>query len=143
LVSLPRRRGFEIRRSRGARPCHDRVFIAWYTEALLIPGYLPDGLPPVEEWDWRWQYDGFPSIDALKDANAQQIRKQAGLTTDADELAKEGKDWREHYRQLAREQQMRDELGLRPAAAASAPPATAPPAQNPADTADGEVPAND
>lgn len=112
LDHLPRQRGLEIRRDRYDRRVNDRVFRAWAAEAVLIPGYLPAGLPPVEEWRWKWQWDAFPSIDPVKDATAQEIRKRTGLSTDADELAAEGKDWREHYRQLARERRLRDELGL-------------------------------
>lgn len=112
LDHLPRQRALRIRRERFERTYLDRVFRAWLAEALLVPDYLPAGLPPVSEWRWKWQWDAFESIDPVKDAEAQQIRKAIGLTTDADELAAAGKDWREHYRQLARERQMRVELGL-------------------------------
>lgn len=112
LDHLPRQRGIRIRRERLERKFLDRVFRAWLAEALLVPGYLPAGLPPASEWKWKWQWDGFESIDPVKDATAQQIRKETGLTTDADELAAVGKDWREHYRQLARERKLRAELGI-------------------------------
>jgi lambda family phage portal protein len=123
LDHLPRQRGIVIRRERIERQTVDKAFRMWAEEALMIPGYLPEGLPPYEEWEWCWHWDGFESIDAFKDANAQKIRKEIGLTTDADELAKEGKDWREHYRQLAREKAMRTDLGIEPV-----PPPVAPPA---------------
>ena len=121
LDHLPRLRGIRIRRDRFERRCLDRVFRAWLAEALLVPGYLPAGLPPAPEWRWCWQWDAFESIDPVKDATAQEIRKRNGLATDADELAAAGKDWREHYRQLAREKSLRDELGLTPAPAEAAP----------------------
>lgn len=143
LDHLPRQRGIRIRRSRYDRAVNDRTFELWAAEAAQIPGYLPAGLPPVETWDWRWQWDGFESIDPVKDAVAVQTLKAVGLTTDADELAKQGKDWREHYNQLAREKAMRDRLGIEPAPApppAAPPPAAAPaydptadPAEDPAD----------
>lgn len=114
LDHLPRQRGIEIRRDRWELNLLDRLHRAWFAEASLIPGYLPDGLPPFEEWEWGWQWDGFPSIDPLKDAKAQEVLKAIGLTTDARELAKEGIDWREHYRQLAREKKLRKELDIEP-----------------------------
>jgi Bacteriophage capsid protein len=121
LDHLPRLRGIRIRRDRFERRLLDRVFRAWLTEALLVPGYLPAGLPPAAEWQWCWQWDAFESIDPVKDATAQEIRKRNGLSTDADELAAAGKDWREHYRQLAKEKALRDALGLTPPAAEAAP----------------------
>jgi lambda family phage portal protein len=112
LDHLPRQRGIRIRRDRYDRELNDRVFREWLAEALLIDGYLPADLPPVSEWNWRWHWDGFESIDPVKDASAAEIRKRIGLTTDAEELAKEGKDWREVYRQLGRERQEREKLGI-------------------------------
>jgi lambda family phage portal protein len=122
LDFLPYQRAIKIRRERFERELLDRVFRRWLYEALLIPDYLPVNLPPVEEWEWRWHWDGFESIDPVKDATAQQIKKAAGLTTDACELAKEGIDWRDHYAQLAREKALRLQLGLEPIAVST--PAT-------------------
>lgn len=121
LDLLPDQRGHRIRRGRYEREFLDRVYQAWLYEALLIPGYLPAGLPPVEQWKHKWHWDGFESIDPLKDANAVMVKKESGLTTDADELAKEGKDWREHYQQLAREKAMRKQLDIEPAPIAKVP----------------------
>lgn len=125
LDHLPRQRGIEIRRDRWELNFLDRAFLAWYAEASLVPGYLPEGLPAPAAWNWAWQWDGFPSIDPLKDAKAQEVRKKIGLTTDADELAREGKDWREHYKQLAREKAERKRLGIEPPPEGAPGPATA------------------
>jgi lambda family phage portal protein len=114
LDHLPYQADIRARRERYERTLLDRAFRAWLSEALLVPGYLPEGLPPLESWEWRWHWDGFPSIDPLKDANAAKVRKEIGLTTDAEELAREGKDWREHYAQLAREKEERERLGIEP-----------------------------
>jgi lambda family phage portal protein len=89
------------------------VFQGWLDEALLIPGYLPDNLPPVSEWIWTWQYDGFPAIDPVKDAVAAQIRLECGLTTYSQEFAEDGRDWEEVFEQRAREQVRAEELGLK------------------------------
>lgn len=125
LDHLPRQRALEIRVRRIERQGIDRIFVAWYSEAVAIPGYLPAGLPPTEEWEWRWQWDGFPSIDPEKDAKAAEIEKRIGLTTDSILLAKRGLDWREVYRQLAREKAMRAELGIEPTPAPASVAATA------------------
>lgn len=114
LDHLPGQLDTRIRRERTERCLLSRAFAEWLAEAVLIPGYLPDGLPPVESWKACWFWDGFPSIDPLKDANAAKVRKEIGLTTDAEELAREGKDWREHYTQLAREKDERKRLGIEP-----------------------------
>lgn len=112
LDHLPRQRGIEIRRDRWELGLLDRVYRAWFAEASLVPDYLPAGVPAIDQQEWSWQWDGFPSIDPLKDAKAQEVRKKIGLTTDARELAAEGIDWREHYKQLAREKQMRKHLDI-------------------------------
>lgn len=128
LDHLPRQRGIKIRRERFERHLYDRLFRAWLAEAETLPGYLPAGLPAAAAWEWRWHWDGFESIDPVKDATAAQILKEIGLTTDADELAKVGKDWREHYAQLKREQDLRTSLGIVPPAPkpAAGQPAPAP-----------------
>jgi lambda family phage portal protein len=136
LDHLPYQQEIRIRRERYERTFVDRVFKAWLAEALLIPGYLPAGLPPVESWEWRWHWDGFPSIDPLKDANAAKVRKEIGLATDAEELAREGKDWREHYHQLAREKQLREQLGIEPMATAPATAAAGVPAKRQPESSD-------
>lgn len=123
LDHLPWQGDIGIRRENRERCVLDRLFRGWLREAAALPGYLPDGLPPVAEWEWAWRWPGFPSIDPVKDATAKEIRKQSGLLTDAEALAEEGRDWREHYKQLAREKALRVELGidapLTPSAAAT------------------------
>jgi lambda family phage portal protein len=112
LDLLPWQDDIGIRRDGRERLFLYRLFRSWYREARLIRGYLPEDLPPVETWTVAWYWDGFASIDPEKDANARAIKKQSGLLTDAEALAEEGKDWREHYRQLAREKAERERLGL-------------------------------
>jgi capsid protein len=53
----------------------------------------------VNEWQWEWQWDGFASIDPLKDTQASQLRLAIGLTTQSEEQAAEGKNWRDSLRQ--------------------------------------------
>lgn len=92
----------------------DRVFKAWYAEAIDIRGYIPDAesLPDLSEWTWTWRYDAFPSIDPVKDATATQIELQIGTLSFADAMADRGADWVEHFRQIARERELAKELGI-------------------------------
>lgn len=91
---------------------NDPVFRSWLVEAMAIPGYMPKRLPPVRLWSWGWQYDGFPSINPVDDANTSATRLGCGLTSYADELADEGKDWQEHFRKLAAERRLARELEI-------------------------------
>ncbi|AMV29298.1 Phage portal protein, lambda family [Gemmata sp. SH-PL17] len=88
----------------------DRVFRAWAREAVLVPGYLPKGLPPVAAWSMRWQWDGTPSIDPQKDANADDVALKNGSKNLSDVLSERGVDWEEHLRQRAREIKLAREL---------------------------------
>jgi hypothetical protein len=59
----------------------DPLLAAWYAEARLVPGYIPDGTPPLELWDVSWQYDPLEDIDEQKAAGAQATKLQSGQTT--------------------------------------------------------------
>jgi lambda family phage portal protein len=100
----------------------DPLLVDWLDEAALIKGLLPDGLPPVVEWNWRWIWQGWEHVDPTKEADAQTIRLMNNTTTLADECSKVGADWREILRQRAAEKTLMRELGLdEPAAASPAP----------------------
>jgi lambda family phage portal protein len=119
---------------------NDRVFVAWFAEAVLIPGYIPNAgiLPALSEWSWAWRYDAFPSIDPVKDATATEIELRTGMTTYADALADRGIDWREHFQQIGRERDMAKALGIEdllwPDQAVAAPATTKPARQAERDT---------
>ena len=55
---------------------------------------------------------GRGQIDELKETQAAMLRVKAGLSTYEEECAKLGKDWREVFEQLAREQRMIQSLGI-------------------------------
>jgi capsid protein len=48
----------------------DRVLAAWFDEAALIPGLLPDGLGPFATWPHQWFWDGHEHVDPAKEATA-------------------------------------------------------------------------
>lgn len=117
-------RSIKIRRDRIRRVILDRLFRLWLAEAILIPDYLPAGLPPVNLWRWKWRWDGFASIDPLKDANAAKTRKESCLTTMERECGEVGEDWEEVIEQQQRERDKCLAAGLPdPYAPSNAPPA--------------------
>lgn len=105
-----------IERFRIEQKILSRVFWLWLREAELVYGIRKQadqiGLPPTHEWGWSWFWDGFTSIDPQKDAAADKIRLENGVTTIAEICAAEGKDWEEVIRQRARERQLEQELAL-------------------------------
>ena len=118
LDHIPYRADCTIIRDQLRRVALDRVFRAWAREAVLVPGYLPKGLPPVAAWSMRWQWDGTPSIDPVKDANADDIGLKNGSKNLSDVLSDRGVDWEDHLRQRAREialaRELEGEFGLAP-----------------------------
>jgi lambda family phage portal protein len=99
----------------------DRIFGAWFREAVLIEGYLPQRLRVVDvDLTHQWFWDGNDHVDPQKEAAAQATRLAAHTTTLADEYAKQGKDWEAQMRQRARELALMQELGL---STATPPPA--------------------
>lgn len=138
LDHLPWQRSIAIERDRIISEILERLFRAWHHEARLIPGYLPYPLPPVEEWERTWHWDGFPSIDPVKEATADEIGLKNGTRTLTQIYAERGEDWEDAIRQKAREirlaRQLEAENGLAegtlyPLAEAAKPlPQAAPPA---------------
>jgi lambda family phage portal protein len=111
-------RAIRIRRERFEQHVLDNLFAEWLRLALLIPGYLPEGLPPVATWKKTWRWDGFVSIDPVKDANAASQRMENGTSTLERECGELGEDWEEvqdqRLREEAREMKRRAKLGLPP-----------------------------
>jgi capsid protein len=81
----------------------DPTLLRWLEEAMLLPGYLPDALPPFVEWDWLWFWTPRPHVDPLKEASAAALRLQSGQTNLAEIGAKDGVDWEVRQKQTARE----------------------------------------
>lgn len=85
---------FEVR-------CLDRLLAEWLNEAALIPGFIPDGLPLVAEWEHEWQWDGFEHVDPQKEASADEIRLKSGMASIPDLCAKQGIDYESMHRKAA------------------------------------------
>lgn len=60
----------------------------------------------------EWMWDGFGHVDPVKEANSQETRLANRTATLQEECAKEGKNWEQVLRQVAREQKMKKKLGI-------------------------------
>lgn len=88
------------------------LLYSWYQEAILLPNYLPAGLPPFQQWMFDWFYDGLEHVDPLKEAAADELRLRTMTTTLAEIYASQGKDYEAAIRQIKKEQDLLKELGL-------------------------------
>lgn len=90
----------------------DRILAAWFDEAVLLDGLLPNDLGPIVGWPHTWFWDGHEHVDPAKEANAQATKLASFTTTLADEYARKGQDWEAQLRQRAKELSLMNELGL-------------------------------
>lgn len=90
----------------------DPLLVKWLDEAALVPGLIPDGLPPVAAWNWSWMWDGHEHVDPKKEAEAEAIQIASNTATIAEVCQKRNKDWRQVLRQRAAEVAAMKELGL-------------------------------
>lgn len=111
LDHVPYHRSIKVKRYRMRERAIDVIFMAFIDEAALI-GEIPAKLPPIWEWNWYWNFDGFSSIDPLKEANANRVMLDSGETNLAKIHSANGDDWESMVRQRAREQKLCRELGL-------------------------------
>ena len=90
------------------------VYELWLEEAInkgLVEA--PDFYENLSGWTrCKWIGPGRGWVDPVKEAQAAQIRMEAGLSTLEDECAAQGLDWEEVLAQRAREQTRLKELGL-------------------------------
>ena len=96
----------------------DHAYALWLEEAINNGDVeLPAGAPDFYEAraDWvacRWIGPGRGWIDPNKEAQASQMKIDAGLSTLEDEAAEQGKDWQELLEQRAYEQAEKTRVGL-------------------------------
>jgi lambda family phage portal protein len=94
-------RSIEVERAQVEAVCLDRALVEWLAEARQVFGGLT--LPSLQvphEWFW----DGLGEHnDPNRVASAQATRLRAGLTTAAQEFARQGLDWLPAFEQRARE----------------------------------------
>ena len=67
----------------------------------------------AKDIEHKWHWDGFEHIDPLKQAKAIIALQTAGLKSDATIMAElDGDDWESTYEQIAKEKQIRKDLGI-------------------------------
>jgi capsid protein len=101
-----------VDRANFARIVLDRLFPMWADEASVTDDLIPDGLPPRDQWDWSWGWDGWEYVDPLKEASAEQVALSGNATTLQDVCSRRNKNWRKVLRQKAIEQKFAAELGI-------------------------------
>lgn len=106
-------RTIRIERSRCRSRVLDPLFKSWLKEAFGMRLFREE-LPPISQWSWEWYWDGFESIDPMKDAAANKQLLDSNQTTYAEIYAEFGQDWEEQFEQRARENARIKELGLMP-----------------------------
>ena len=91
---------------------NDRLFQKWADEAAVTDDLIPEGLPPRDEWDWSWGWDGWEYVDPLKEATAEQVALSGNATTLQHVCSRRNQNWRKVLRQKAVEQKYAAELGI-------------------------------
>lgn len=114
-------KGMQSRKKSTADRYATNVFLLWLEEAFAkreitsLPRRAPnfwDGLNREAYGACEWIGGSKGQIDELKETQAAVLRLKNNLSTDEDELARLGKDWRTVYKQKAREKKMRASLGI-------------------------------
>ena len=98
-----------VDRSRWETEVLNRVFTLWFREYLLSADVR--GMSAGDERH-TWFWDGFPHVDPVKEATAQQMRLANGTTTLAAECAKDGRDYMAVLRQRGKELELMRKLGI-------------------------------
>lgn len=88
----------------------DRILEVWLFEWRLVRRRALGRCEFRHVWFW----DGQEHVDPQKEANAQSVRLQSRTTSLASEYAKQGKDWETELRQIAREKELMEKLGIAP-----------------------------
>lgn len=111
LDHVPYHRGKRIDRYDFQIVVLDPTLAAWESYARAV-GEVPPECPPIDDWTWSWNYDGFEGIDALKDANTDDCRIKNGTATYAEIHGEYGQDSREQLKKLAAEVRWFEANGL-------------------------------
>ncbi len=106
----------KVERNRFAVRVTDRIFLMWAKWAIATRNYIPleilASLPQISSWTWAWQYDGWPSVNPVDDASADETNLKNGLVTHRELLAQRGVDWKEHFDSLAEQRTYAREKGI-------------------------------
>jgi lambda family phage portal protein len=89
-----------------------KVFDAWFYEALLMPGFLPELVEAGMEVEPKWLWRELGHVDRKKEADGAAQDMANNTTTLAIECGRQGEDWEEILEQRAAELARVRELGL-------------------------------
>lgn len=95
------------------------VYEEWMNMALLSGALVLDSRDKTRFLDAEWSPRGWSWVDPLKDTEAAVLAIQSGLGSRSMALAEQGYDYEDVIEQLAEEQRMADEAGVK----VSGPPA--------------------
>lgn len=109
-------RALKVHRQNLNARIYNKIFAAWFAEAILIPGYLkvPSSMAGIKASDIQhtWHYSPWGHVDPVKEATATGIDLANGTTTLADECAEEGKDYRRVIKQQGIEKKLKMAAGI-------------------------------
>jgi lambda family phage portal protein len=90
----------------------DRIFEAWFAEAILVSDYLPIAARALADRPHQWFWDNHEHVDPSKEANAQDTKLRDYTTNLAEEWGKKGLDWKVGVTQRAKEIAFCASLGI-------------------------------
>jgi hypothetical protein len=90
----------------------DRIFEAWFAEAILVSDYLPIAARALPDRPHQWFWDNHEHVDPAKEANAQDTKLRDYTTNLAEEWGKKGLDWKVGVTQRAKEIAFCASLGI-------------------------------
>ena len=114
-------KSIRIEQAQIERTVLDRIVNAWLDEAVLVEGLLPQSMRMRNaSRNHQWFWDGNEHVDPAKEANAQATRLESRTTSLAREYARQGLDWDSELRQIAKERELMNALGIQPQDSANA-----------------------
>ncbi len=106
------RQGLGVERTDCDREVLNRLFAAWFEEAVRVPKLMPKGVNSLLDVPHEWHWPGFPTLDAQADTAAYINQINAGTLTWREFWAKRCYDWRDVMAQQALEKDEIELLGL-------------------------------
>lgn len=115
------RRSMQSKKRRTADKIGNIIFRLWFEEQVnkgrleTVPASAPniyEGLNMEAYTNAQWIGASLGQVDELKETQAAVLRMKAGISTQEDEAARLGSDWRRLNAQMEREQKDRQERGI-------------------------------
>lgn len=93
---------------------HEDIYPVWLESALLTGAVTvrPRELPQIQ--DPQWQPRGWPAVDPVKEAQAQQMRLAMGIEALSDLAAEAGDDFEEKLQRRRQDRELMEQYGEKP-----------------------------